>query len=100
MGIGQLRCHVMDVADLAVAEAFWSELTGIPVISSEWPGRFSYLGFEDETTWKHTLILHKVRTRKGAAANRSHVDITVDDLDEAIPQIEALGGSLKARRAS
>ena len=44
MGIGQLRCHVMDVNDLAVAEAFWSELTGLPVIPSVFPGRYSYLG--------------------------------------------------------
>lgn len=95
MSIGQLRCHVIDVDDLKVAETFWSALTGIPVISSEWPGRYSYLGYEDETTWKHVVILHKVRTRKGAGANRSHVDITVEDLDEAIPRIEGIGGSLK-----
>ncbi len=95
MAIGQLRCHVMDVDDLEVAETFWSQLTGIPVISTDWPGRYSYLGYEDDTTWKHVLILHRVRTPKGVETNRSHVDITVEQLDEAIAQIEAIGGSLK-----
>jgi len=44
MGVGQLRCRVIDVNDLEVAEAFWSQVTGLPVIPSTFPGRFSYLG--------------------------------------------------------
>ncbi len=93
MGIGQLRCHVIDVNDLAVAEAFWSEVTGIPVIPSAFPGRYSYLGQADP--WRHDVILHLVSTTKGAEANRSHVDIWVRDVDMAIRQIEAIGGTLK-----
>lgn len=93
MGIGQLRCHVIDVNDLEVAERFWSEVTGIPVISSDWPGRYAYLGREEP--WKHTVILHRVSAVKGEAANRSHVDITVEDIDDAIAAIEAIGGTLK-----
>lgn len=95
MAIGELRCHVVDVEDLEVGLEFWSELTGIPPISSEWPGRYAYLGYEDELTWKHTLILHRVRAPKTVGTNRSHVDITVDDLDVAIGQIRAIGGRLK-----
>ncbi|MGH3736264.1 MAG: VOC family protein [Micromonosporaceae bacterium] len=93
MGIGQLRCHVIDVNDLAVAEAFWSEVTGLPVIPSVFPGRFSYLGQADP--WRHEVILHLVRTEKGPEANRSHVDIGVSDVDRAIRQVEAIGGRLK-----
>ena len=85
MGIGTLRCHVIDVDDLSVAEAFWSELTGIPVIPSVFPGRYSYLGQADP--WSHEVILHLVRTRKGVEANRSHVDIGVSDVDRAIAQV-------------
>ncbi len=95
MAIGELRCHVVDVEDLGVGQRFWSELTGIPPISSEWPDRYAYLGHEDETTWKHTLILHRVSTPKTAEVNRSHVDITVDEIDVAIDQIIAIGGRLK-----
>jgi hypothetical protein len=41
MGIGTLRCVVVDVDDLAVAEGFWSEVPGLPVIPSVCPGRYS-----------------------------------------------------------
>jgi predicted enzyme related to lactoylglutathione lyase len=95
MAIGSLRCHVIDVEDLEVGQRFWSEVTGIPAISSEWPGRYAYLGHEDELTWQHVVILHRVTAAKGVETNRSHVDITVDDLDVAILQIEEIGGRLK-----
>ncbi|MGH9212473.1 MAG: VOC family protein [Acidimicrobiales bacterium] len=93
MGIGQLRCQVIDVNDLAVAEAFWSEVTGLAVIPSVYPGRYSYLGQADP--WRHQVILHLVSTAKSQDANRSHVDIWVRDVDKAISQIEAIGGTLK-----
>jgi predicted enzyme related to lactoylglutathione lyase len=93
MGIGRLQCHVIDVNDLAVAEAFWSELTGLPVIPSVFPGRYAYLGQADP--WRHEVILHLVRAEKGPEPNRSHVDIWVRDVDRAIDQVEAIGGRHK-----
>jgi predicted enzyme related to lactoylglutathione lyase len=108
MAIGTLRCFAIDVEDLDVAAAFWSELTGIPRISSPWPDRFAYLGYEDERTWRHEIILHRVATSKQSdpdavdvarrvdpAANRAHMDIGVDDVDLAIAQVESIGGRLK-----
>jgi predicted enzyme related to lactoylglutathione lyase len=109
LAIGTLRCFVIDVEDLEVGVAFWSEVTGIPQIrsSSDWTNH-GYLGYEDEKTWKHEIILHRVPTAKtsdlGAVdaarrldpgANRAHIDITVEDVDAAIAQIEAIGGRLK-----
>lgn len=93
MAVGQLRCAVLDVEDLAVAEAFWSEVTGLPVIPSVFPGRYSYLGTPDP--WRHELILHLVKTPKGTETNRGHVDIWVRDVDVATAQVEALGGRVK-----
>jgi catechol 2,3-dioxygenase-like lactoylglutathione lyase family enzyme len=108
VAIGSLRCFVIDVEDLEVGAAFWSEVTGIARISSAWPDRFAYLGYQDERTWKHDIILHRVATPKASdpaavdavrrvdpAANRAHIDIGVDDVDEAIARIEAIGGRLK-----
>ena len=108
MAVGTLRCFAIDVEDLEVGASFWSELTGIPRISSPWPDRFAYLGYEDETTWRHEVILHRVTTAKRSdpdavdvarrvdpAANRAHMDIGVDDVDVAIAQVERLGGRLK-----
>ena len=100
---------MIDVEDLEVGVAFWSEVTGIPQIrsSSDWTNH-AYLGYEDEKTWKHEIILHRVSTAKtsdlGAVdaarrldpgANRAHIDITVEDVDATIAQIEAIGGRLK-----
>ena len=112
MAIGTLRCFVIDVEDLEVGAAFWSEVTGIPrlplpEIASGWTDH-AYLGYQDEKTWKHEIILHRVPTAKrsdrGAidvarrldpAANRAHIDIGVEDVDRAIERIEAIGGRLK-----
>ena len=94
MGIGTLRCHVIDVDDLEVAEAFWSKVTGLPVITSNYTGRFSYLG--QPKPWKHEIILQLVAEPKGESANRSHVDITPEHgIDDAISRIEAIGGRVK-----
>lgn len=103
MGIGTLRCTVIDVDDLAVAEAFYSELTGLPVIGApptageyrrHWTNRFSYLGQPDP--WRHEVILQQVDRRKDPhTTNRAHVDIWVADIDEAIARVEAIGGALK-----
>jgi hypothetical protein len=108
MAIGTLRYCAIDVEDLEVGASFWSELTGIPRISSPWPDRFAYLGHEDETTWQHEIILHRVTTPKRSdpeavdavrridpAANRAHIDIGVNDVDTAIAQVERIGGRLK-----
>jgi predicted enzyme related to lactoylglutathione lyase len=107
LAIGTLRCFVIDVEDLDVGIAFWSEVTGIPQISSSWSDHV-YLGYEDEKTWKHQIILHRVPTAKRSdssavdaarrldpAANRAHIDISVEDVDAAIAQIETIGGRLK-----
>jgi predicted enzyme related to lactoylglutathione lyase len=108
MAIGAIRCFAIDVEDLEAGASFWSELTGIPRISSPWPDRFAYLGYEDETTWRHEIIIHRVTTAKRShpdavdvarridpGANRAHIDIGVDDVDLAIAQIERIGGRLK-----
>lgn len=93
VGIGTLRCVVLDVEDLTVAESFWSEVTGLEVIGSGYTGRFSYLGNPDP--WRHEIILQLVDRPKQVESNRSHPDITVDDIDVAIDQIVAIGGSVK-----
>jgi hypothetical protein len=93
MGIGTLRCYVVDVEDLDVGQAFWSALTGIPPIPSFFPGRYAYLGQADP--WRQEVILHRVTSTKGPEANRAHVDIWVRDVDRAVAQVEAIGGRLK-----
>ena len=93
-GIGQLRCVVIDVNDLAIAQSFWSAVTGLPVIPSVFPGRYAYLGQPDP--WRHEVILHLVdRVKGGDEVNRCHVDIWVRDVNAAIERITAIGGTCK-----
>lgn len=93
MSVGSIRCIVVNVTDLQVGEAFWSEVTGLPVISSNYTERFSYLG--QKHPWKHEMILQRVHDPKGTEANRCHFDLTVDDVDGAIEKITAIGGHVK-----
>ena len=93
MRVGSLRCVVLNVTDLALAEVFWSQVVGLPVIRSNYTGRFSYLGQKDP--WKHEMILQLVTEPKGEEANRCHIDLTVEDVDRAIEQIVAIGGRVK-----
>jgi predicted enzyme related to lactoylglutathione lyase len=95
-GVGELRCCVINVHDLAVALQFWSALIGVGPISSEWPFRFAYLGVEDErtSTWRHQLILQKPEAAIGDGLGRVHYDINVDDLETATAQLLWMGADL------
>lgn len=92
--VGQLRCCVINVDDLAVALQFWSALVSVGPMSSEWPFRFAYLGHEDEHlgTWEHQMILQRTTDTNRDDADRVHYDIEVDDLAEAAGQIRWMGG--------
>ncbi|RPI22486.1 MAG: hypothetical protein EHM57_05230 [Actinobacteria bacterium] len=103
MGIGTLRCVVINVTDLAVAYEFWSAVTGLEVIGSAdgWHGWLGYLGTKDP--WKHEIILQRVDNAPVEVAipshhetNAVHIDITpTNGIDRAIEGILSLGGSVK-----
>lgn len=103
MGVGTLRCVVINVTDLQVAYEFWSAVTGLEVIGSEsgWHEWLGYLGTKDP--WKHEIILQRVDTSplkiqapNPDTPNQVHVDITPNDgIDRAIEEIIRLGGKLK-----
>lgn len=94
MAIGSFRSAVINVNDLATAENFWSEVTGLSVIGRNWMGRFSYLGTPDP--WKHLIILQLVTEKKGEEPNRAHIDITPQvGVDDAIARIVAIGGTVR-----
>jgi catechol 2,3-dioxygenase-like lactoylglutathione lyase family enzyme len=94
MGIGTLHCVVLDVGDLELAERFWSEVTGLEVIGSNYAERFSWLGTPDP--WHAEMILQSRPSIKGTETNRCHVDITPEQgVDAAIQAIVAIGGSTK-----
>jgi hypothetical protein len=103
VGIGTLRCAVINVTDLGLAYEFWSEVTGLEIIGSRdgWHGWLGYLGTKDP--WKHEIILQKVTDAPVEAGGPSHdttnpvhLDITPNEgIDLAIEATVALGGRVK-----
>jgi predicted enzyme related to lactoylglutathione lyase len=86
--IGRFHWLVIDTVDPARIAPFWCELLGV-----EERGWFAddYLML---TRDDHTppVAFQRVPETK-AGKNRLHVDLQVDDLDEAVARILALGGS-------
>ena len=64
MGVGTLRCVVINVTDLQLAYKFWGAVTGLEVIGSEtgWNDWLGYLGTKDPR--KHEIILQRVDTSR------------------------------------
>lgn len=103
MGVGTLRCVVINVTDLQTAYRFWGAVTGLEVIGSEtgWHDWLGYLGTRDP--WKHEIILQRVDTSPldiqkpdPDRPNQMHLDITPNEgVDRAIDDILELGGRLK-----
>lgn len=103
VGVGSLRCVVINVTDLTRAYEFWSAVTGLEVIGSEtgWYDTLGYLGTKDP--WKHEIILQRVDTSAfdieapdPERPNPVHIDITPrEGIDQAVAEIIALGGKVK-----
>ncbi len=103
MGVGTLRCVVINVTDLQLAYRFWGAVTGLEVIGSKtgWHDWLGYLGTQDP--WKHEIILQRVDTSpleiqapNPDKPNQVHIDITPNDgVDQAIEEILELGGRVK-----
>ncbi len=101
MAIGRYKSIGINVTDLEVAYAFWSEVLGwTPKRDAEWHG---WLGYLDDPESDNYLILN-VTTKAPVElnppthheTNRAHIDICPNEgMDQAIEDILALGGTLK-----
>src|SRR5215471_18341822 len=87
MALGELMCTTVDVNDLAVAEQFWSAVTGWPVTLSRWNDQYSEVG-DDESS----LLLQRVPEEK-SVKNRIHLDFRVEDVQKAVDEVTELGGA-------
>ncbi len=90
MAVGTVRALVIDVNDLGVGERFWSAITGQEVQFSAWTSQFSRIGKKG----MGSILLQLVPETKTEQKNRTHIDITVEDVDKAIEEVIVLGGSL------
>ena len=105
MGVGSLRCVVINVTDLPLAYKFWGTVTGLEIIGSDtgWHDWLGYLGTTDP--WKHEIILQRIdnspmdiQSPDPGKPNQMHIDITPNQgVDQAIEEIVELGGTLKKK---
>ncbi len=84
--VGQLFQIGIDVEDLDRSAQFWSAVLGLNV--GKRTGE--YLIFEQQGG-SPIVYLQKVPEKK-MAKSRMHIDISVEDVDAASAQVEALGG--------
>ena len=79
---------VIDTQDPDGIAPFWCGVLDVEVSAKHGDGQFVAL---TPAKGGFTLVLQRVPEPK-TAKNRAHLDVLVDDLDEATAQAEALGG--------
>lgn len=86
--IGRVSFTTIDASDPDRLAAFWGEVLGTGVEETSDEGRFVFLGEANG----HVLGFQRVPEPK-LVKDRVHLDIRVDDLQEATDAVLALGGS-------
>jgi predicted enzyme related to lactoylglutathione lyase len=86
--IGRVSFMTIDANDPDRLAAFWGEALGTEVAETSDEGRFVFLGQANG----HMLSFQRVPEPK-SVKNRVHLDIRVEDLQEATDAVLHLGGS-------
>jgi len=86
--IGTITFVTMDTTDPERIAPFWAEVLGTSVEEASDEGRFVFLGRANGT-----LICFQRVPEPKAGKNRVHLDVRVEDLEDATERILALGGS-------
>lgn len=89
-GIGQLDAITIDCRDPVSLAGFWSAVLGTPVQPPDGEP-VTYVDLEAKPGLP-ILRFQKVPEAK-SVKNRLHLDVAVDDLEEACANVEALGAS-------
>lgn len=93
--VGRLSRVTIDVEDAGVGVNFWSRLTGLAPRPATHPDEWVELEPATLGEAGPVLTLRRAAAGKLPDPNRAHLDITVDDIDVALEQIESLGGRRK-----
>jgi predicted enzyme related to lactoylglutathione lyase len=79
---------LIDAADPAALARFWGGLLAVPVFTELGDGQYLLLS---PTEYGLVLGFQRVTDAK-QGKNRMHLDLAVDDLDQATAEVERLGG--------
>ena len=90
--IGELWKPVVNVTDLDEGERFWSAVCGL--VPAGRHGQFSVLDPPDGAQPAPWMLLQQVPSPESCGDGGTHVDVRVDDVADAVAQIETLGGSV------
>lgn len=93
-GIARLLKSVVNVSDLDEGLRFWSAVSGLEPSYVDPTGRFAGLGqhlVDGEAS--SLILLQLVPEGQGGTGSRTHLDFKVDDVELAVEQIVAVGGS-------
>jgi predicted enzyme related to lactoylglutathione lyase len=88
-GIGSFLFVTIDSQDVDRSAAFWAALLGTEVDMTMDEGRFVFLKGSDTLPVVCFQRVPEAKTGK----NRLHLDLSVEDLDDATQRIVVLGGS-------
>jgi predicted enzyme related to lactoylglutathione lyase len=88
-GIAAFHFVTIDARDPEALARFWAEVLGTSLGTSLDEGRFLFLQRAEGIP----LICFQRVPEAKSGKNRIHLDLGVDDLDEATAAIEALGGT-------
>ena len=86
--IGRVSFMTIDATDPDRLAAFWGAMLGTEIEETSDEGRFVFLGEANG----HVLSFQRVPEPK-SVKNRVHLDVRVEELEEATDAILALGGS-------
>jgi predicted enzyme related to lactoylglutathione lyase len=86
--IGRVSFMTIDATDPGRLAGFWGEVLGTDVAETSDEGRFVFL----REASGHVLSFQRVPEPK-TVKNRVHVDVRVEDLQEATDAVLGLGGS-------
>ena len=94
-GIARFWKPVIDVTDFDEGERFWGAVSGLSPQGRH--GQFSVLDSDDAAEGDAWLLLQLVPAGQVSTPGGTHLDFRVDDVAQAVGQIEAIGGVLVRR---
>ncbi|MEO6715187.1 MAG: VOC family protein [Mycobacteriales bacterium] len=93
-GVGKLWKPVVNVTDMDEGERFWSAVSGLSPVGRHGDGVSMYASLEpdDPASTEPWMLLQCAPEGQSHGRGGTHLDFRVDDVAQAMQEIETLGG--------